>query len=92
MAALKPSKKEVEFSFHAPEAKKVCIAGQFNDWDTKSMSMKRDKNGTWRTKAKLSPGKYEYRYLVDGAWAEDVPGAESVFNPYGTNNCVITVE
>ncbi len=83
---------EVEFTFHAPEAKKVCIAGKFNDWSTTSMPMKKSKNGTWRIRIKLSPGKYEYKYFVDGAWASDLPCAEQVPNPYGTYNCAITVQ
>jgi 1,4-alpha-glucan branching enzyme len=83
---------EVEFMFHAPNARKVCIAGKFNDWNTKSMPMKKGKDGTWRIKLKLSPGKYEYKYFVDGAWASDMPCAELVPNPFGTYNCVITVQ
>ena len=62
---------EVEFTFYAPEAKKVCIAGKFNAWNTSSTPMIKGKDGTWRTKLKLSPGKYEYKYFVDGAWASD---------------------
>jgi len=82
---------EVEFTFHAPEAKKVCIAGKFNDWNTRSMPMKKGKDGTWRLKLKLSPGKYEYKYFVDGAWASDLSCSELVPNPFGTENCVISV-
>lgn len=83
---------EVEFTLYAPEAKKVYIAGKFNDWNTESMPMKKSKDGTWRIKIKLSPGKYEYKYFVDGTWAQDIPGAELAPNPFGTYNCVIGVE
>lgn len=83
---------EVEFTFHSPEARKVCIAGKFNDWNTKSMPLKKGKDGTWRIHLKLPPGKYEYKYFVDGAWASDVPCAEVVPNPFGTYNCVIAVQ
>jgi 1,4-alpha-glucan branching enzyme len=104
MAALKTVKKikesigraatmqQIEFSFRAPDAKKAYIAGTFNDWDTKSMPMKKGNDGTWRIMVKLSLGNYEYKYFVDGTWAEDVPGAELAPNPFGTNNCVIGVE
>jgi len=57
---------QIEFTFRAPEAIKVYIAGTFNDWNTKSMPMKKGKDGTWRIMVKLSPGKYEYKYFVDG--------------------------
>ena len=82
---------EVEFTCRAPEAKTVCIAGKFNAWDTSSTPMKKEKDGTWRIKLKLPPGKYEYKYFVDGAWASDQKCSELVPNPFGTNNCVISV-
>lgn len=104
MAALETAKKikesrgrpgkvlEVEFTFHAPDAKRVFIAGTFNDWNTKSMPMKKGKDRTWRIVIKLSPGRYEYKYFVDGAWAEDLPGVDMVPNSLGTYNCIIGVE
>lgn len=83
--------REVDFSFHAPGAKKVCIAGTFNHWNPNSMPMKKEKDGTWKIRIKLTSGKYEYKYVVDGIWAQDVPCAESVRNAFGTYNCVIGV-
>jgi len=83
--------REIDFAFHAPKAKKVCIAGTFNNWNPNSMPLKKEKDGTWRIKLKLSSGKYEYKYLVDGMWAQDVPCTESVPNSFGTYNCVIGV-
>lgn len=82
---------DVEFTFYAPAARRVSLAGKFNDWNTTSMPMKKDKDGTWRTTVKLMPGRYEYKYFVDGSWAQDVPGAEMVPNAFGTRNCVIGV-
>jgi 1,4-alpha-glucan branching enzyme len=86
------SMKRIDFTFNAPEAQKVCITGTFNNWNTKSMPMKKGKDGTWRIMVKLSPGRYEYKYFVDGTWAQNIPGAELAPNPFGTNNCVIGVE
>ena len=83
---------EIEFAFHAPDAKKVCVAGKFNNWNTSSMPMKKGKDGTWRSKVKLSPGRYEFKYFVDGAWAQNIPGVDVVLNPFGTYNGVINVE
>lgn len=83
---------EVEFAYYAPDAKKVCMAGKFNDWNTKSLPMKKDKDGTWKIKVKLAPGKYEYKYFVDGAWIQDLPCTDLAPNPFGTLNCEIKVE
>jgi 1,4-alpha-glucan branching enzyme len=85
------TKHEVEFSFAAPKAKKVCIAGNFNDWNMASMPMKKSADGIWKIKLKLLPGKYEYKFIVDGIWAQDMSCSETVLNPYGTCNNVIGV-
>jgi len=53
----KVRKKTVEFSLDAPKAKEVYLAGEFNDWDTQSLPMKKGKDGVWRTKIKLAPSK-----------------------------------
>ncbi len=82
---------EVEFTCYAPKATKVTLAGKFNDWNTKSLSMKKNKDGYWKTTIKLSPGRYEYKYFIDGAWAQDTTGAEKIRNSFGTYNNVIGV-
>jgi 1,4-alpha-glucan branching enzyme len=80
--------RKVEFAIFAPEALKVYLAGEFNSWDTQSLPMKRQKNATWKTTAKLLPGRYEYKIFTDGDWVEDLPGEEKVSNPFGTQNFV----
>jgi 1,4-alpha-glucan branching enzyme len=83
--------REVEFAFHAPEAGNVCLAGKFNDWNASSLPMNKGKDGTWRVKVRLCRGKHEYKYFVDGAWASDLTCTTLVPNPFGTDNCVITL-
>jgi 1,4-alpha-glucan branching enzyme len=73
--------KEVEFSFYAPEAKKVYLAGGFNQWNTRSLPMRKDEEGIWRRIVELNPGSYEFKFFVDGAWFEDLTGAELVSQP-----------
>jgi 1,4-alpha-glucan branching enzyme len=41
--------REVECTFSAPKAKKVCIAGNFNDWKMTSMPMKKTPTGLGRS-------------------------------------------
>jgi 1,4-alpha-glucan branching enzyme len=83
--------KEVEIIFYAPEAKEVFLAGEFNQWDTESLPMAKDKNGVWKQRIKLTPGHYEYKIFMDGNWFEDTKGSEVVSNPFGTQNLVIEV-
>ena len=91
-ARISSTMSKVEFAYHAPDAKKVSLAGKFNDWNTQSFPMKKDKDGTWRIKVTLSPGMYEYKYFVDGAWSQDLPCADLAPNPFGTFNCALKVE
>jgi len=88
----KTKEQKVEFSFYAPNAKEVCLAGEFNNWNSNSLPMKQNKQGMWKLKITLPPGRYEYKMYVDGYWVHDIPDTELVPNPFGTHNCVIYVE
>ena len=88
----KEKARKVDFSFSAPYAESVLIAGDFNDWDATSHPMKRDKKGVWNASLNLSPGTYQYRFFVDGEWQSDPGCADCVENPFGTLNCVKKVE
>jgi len=87
----KPSKKRVTFTLAAPEAKVVAVAGSFCDWDPNAHPLKRDGKGTWKASVLLAPGRYEYRFVVDGQWCDDLSCGEVVPNSYGGQNCVLSV-
>jgi 1,4-alpha-glucan branching enzyme len=89
---IKKNGKKVEFKLHAPEAKAAFLAGEFNQWDIRSMPMKRGKNENWKIKVSFLPGRYEYKYFVGNQWVEDLPGTELVPNPFGTQNLFLWVE
>lgn len=80
-----------DFTFYGPAAKKVYLAGNFNAWNTKSLPMKKGTDGIWRLSVKLPSGRHEYKFYVDGSWAQQLPCSTTTFNPYGTYNCVIGV-
>ena len=44
--------------------------------------------GGWEMRLQLEPGRYEYKFIVDGQWMEDPTAAENVTNWYGTLNSV----
>ncbi len=88
----KKTYKPVEFAFHSPWAMSVCVTGEFNDWNTPSLPMKKDMDGVWRSTVKLLPGRYEYKLFADNAWIENLPDAEAISNPFGTQNFVILVK
>ncbi len=88
----KSNHKKTTFQFSAPEAQHVLLAGDFNNWNPEAHPLQRTSNGMWKISVSLSPGRYEYKYLVDGEWHND-PGCESIApNPFGGSNCVITLK
>ena len=84
--------KNVEFAFLAPEATEVLLAGAFNSWDTQTLLMKKNKEGVWKIAINLAPGCYEYKFLADGVWVENISGVETAPNPFGTRNFVTWVK
>lgn len=74
-----------------PTAKKVYLAGTFNQWDPVEKKMSKSKDGSFRAKMKLTPGKYEYKFIVDGDWVDD-PEADKSVNEFGTTNSVVEIQ
>lgn len=85
------SSQKIIFEYYAPQAKKVELAGTFNDWNSSKTPLKKDKEGKWKVSLTLPPGRYEYRYFVDGVWQNDQRPVECVPNPFGTWNCVLQI-
>ena len=84
--------KKIQFEFPTLEAQEVHLSGDFNNWDTGSHPIKKDKNGKWTTTLSLKPGRYEYRFFVDGNWENDPSCSSCVPNGFGSQNCVRIVE
>lgn len=52
------------------KADKVILAGSFNNWNPDSLLMTKTDSG-WVAQVKLSPGKYWYKFIIDGRWIID---------------------
>lgn len=51
-------------------ASRVMLAGSFNDWNPEAQAMEKTDSG-WIARLRLSPGKYWYKFIVDGRWVTD---------------------
>jgi 1,4-alpha-glucan branching enzyme len=95
MSAKKQEKKTVKrritFKLEALEAKEAILAGDFNGWDGKNHTMKRDNKGRWSKIVTLAPGRYEYKFVVDGEWQNDPSSNQVVPNSFGTLNNFLNV-
>ena len=74
-----------------PDAQQVCIAGSFNDWHPSVTPMIRLNDGKWAKELALPPGRYEYRFVVDGEWVDDPAATELIRISFGTANAVLEV-
>ena len=82
-----PPPSEVEggimFRYHAPSARQVTLAGNFNNWGGTQGGGRYDPSidpmsdpdgdGTWNIVVPLPPGRYQYKYVIDGGvrWEQD---------------------
>ena len=86
-----PRLTEVVFSIHSPEVKEAYVAGEFNNWQADENSRMECNEGTWRKSLNLTPGRYRYRFVVDGKWIEDGQNPNKELNPYGELDSYIEV-
>lgn len=81
----------IRIEFTHPTASAVAIAGSFNDWRPDATQMLPLGDGRWLKELALSPGTYEYRLVVDGAWMADPRAADTTPNSFGEVNSVLKV-
>jgi len=86
------SEKSIDFILTWPNASKVMLAGTFNNWNYRTAAMKKQKDNTWRKTLSLKPGRYEYKYVVDGRWIMDPNNNNRARNSVGSENSVIEVK
>jgi 1,4-alpha-glucan branching enzyme len=91
-AEIVPCQPATKFTFFAPDAGKVSLCGDFNAWSTGAAPMKRQDNGVWETALVLKPGRYQYKFFVDGQWLSDPNASETEPNTFGTLNSVIQIQ
>ncbi len=90
--AAKAAEKSVTFTVRADAGKSVYVAGCFNQWNPTGKKMTDKKNeGVYTTSIKLAPGRYEYKFVIDGTWCADPENLDFVQNEHGTLNSVIVV-
>lgn len=76
---------EVDF---APTARQVELVGEFNDWQPQPLSQ--SKGGPYKLTLEAPSGRsYQYRYRIDGAWANEQGADGYVANPFGGYNSVV---
>jgi hypothetical protein len=78
----------VVFTVEAPGAERVQLVGDFNGWIMEGSEMESD-GRFWRKVLNLHPGRYLYRYVVDGQWHTDPVNTDAEPCPGGYNSVLI---
>ena len=85
----------VRFTYDAPSASSVNLAGEFNGWDPAAIPMSdEDGDGVWEVVTELQPGRtYEYKFVIDGgvSWREDPLNPITVDDNHGGVNTVLSL-
>ena len=71
----------------------VTVAGSFNNWDTGATPLADPEgDGVWSVVVDLAPGRYEYKFVVNGTqWITDESASEFADDGFGGKNSVVTV-
>jgi len=72
-------------------AKRVNLAGDFNNWDAQNIPMKKLKGGVYTATVELPKGReYQFKYLIDGnSWVNEKEADKYVPNEFQTENSVV---
>jgi len=84
--------KKVRFAVRLPHADEVVLTGDFVQWNPDGIPLHHNGSDEWYVHLDLAPGDYQYRLRADGSWVDDPEATRRVDNPFGTQNCVLTVE
>jgi hypothetical protein len=83
--------KKVPLKIKADGAREVVLTGDFTQWAKDQIRLTPTSGGEWITVLELAPGEYQYRLIVDGEWRDHSEASKKIGNPFGTQNCVLTV-
>ncbi|MHB8079373.1 MAG: AAA family ATPase [Candidatus Krumholzibacteriia bacterium] len=81
----------VRFHGRFPGARAVRVTGSFTDWTAEGEPLELQGDGEWAAVLPVPPGRYEYRFIVDGDWLPDPQNAEAVPNDFGGVNSLLVV-
>jgi hypothetical protein len=83
----------VRFVLIAPDARKVSVVGDFNNWNRTTTALAPSGGGgVWTASVPLPPGRHEYAFIVDGQhWISDPLASVTSHDDFGTASPIVTV-
>ena len=86
-----PELGKLSFDWVFPTAKQVFIVGSFNSWQPSATPLRNCGGDRWRLDIALEPGRYEYRFVVDGKMVDEPDLPECAAKTSGGHNSVLVV-
>lgn len=82
----------VHFSVDAPDAQRVMLVGEFNDWSDSATPMERSASGQWTASLALESGRHLYSFDVGAGRLIPDPSAPSAPEEFfGVRHSVVVV-
>lgn len=73
------------------DARVVAVAGSFNEWN-QSQRLCGKEGDEWVCRIDLEPGKYTYKFIIDGDWILDPDNPTTEDDERGITNSVLVVK
>lgn len=90
-AQTEAARRTVRFELDVPKARSVSVAGSFNNWKPGATQLAFIGGIKWFRQISLAPGRYEYRFVVDGKWIDDPKAKRYAPNSHGGRNAVVEI-
>jgi len=83
----------ITFALHEHQASHVALFGSWDAW-SEPHAMQQDAPGVWRAGlTRLAPGRYEYKYLIDGTrWLDDPANPRKAWDGMEGFNSLLIVD
>ena len=83
----------IKFVLVAPQASKVSLVGDFNEWNSSATPLSaQGKDGMWTVYVPLQPGMHTYSFVVDGQFLADPAAPIAPDDGFGHRNSVVLVK
>lgn len=73
------------------DAQEVIVTGSFNGWNTSGYRMT-FRDDQWTLPIWLKPGRYSYKFIIDGEWIIDPENNQRERNEFNGENSVLWIE
>ncbi|RKZ19492.1 hypothetical protein DRQ17_00965 [bacterium] len=90
MLFVRSKSRKIKFIYRG-SGRNVYLAGSFNGWNSNALPMIKTDSG-FVAEIQLSPGRYAYKFVVDGKWIQDTNNPLSEDDGYGGRNSILIVK